>query len=79
MALLVKPTNLHHARGRNPWSVNSVCHSFGSRPFQTTDRSRNQWLVGLLAMGEGWHNNHHAFPARQSTASIDGSSTDRRG
>ncbi|MHB8577536.1 MAG: acyl-CoA desaturase, partial [Dehalococcoidia bacterium] len=44
------------------WSVNSVCHTFGSRPFQTRDRSRNQWVVGLLALGEGWHNNHHAFP-----------------
>lgn len=44
------------------WSVNSVCHTFGSRPFDTKDRSRNQWLIGLLALGEGWHNNHHAFP-----------------
>jgi len=44
------------------WSVNSVCHTFGSRPFATRDRSRNQWTVGLLALGEGWHNNHHAFP-----------------
>ena len=44
------------------WSVNSVCHTFGSRPFPTRDRSRNQWVVGLLALGEGWHNNHHAFP-----------------
>lgn len=44
------------------WSVNSICHTFGQRPFQTTDASRNNWLVGLLAFGEGWHNNHHAFP-----------------
>jgi len=44
------------------WSVNSVCHTVGERPFQTKDRSRNEWLVGLLALGEGWHNNHHAFP-----------------
>ena len=44
------------------WSVNSVCHTFGRRPFQTTDESRNEWVVGLLAFGEGWHNNHHAFP-----------------
>lgn len=44
------------------WSVNSVCHTFGQRPFVTKDRSHNQWLVGLLALGEGWHNNHHAFP-----------------
>jgi stearoyl-CoA desaturase (Delta-9 desaturase) len=44
------------------WSVNSVCHTFGRHPFETGDRSRNQWLVGVLAFGEGWHNNHHAFP-----------------
>jgi stearoyl-CoA desaturase (delta-9 desaturase) len=44
------------------WSVNSICHSFGKREFETNDASRNEWLVGLLAMGEGWHNNHHAFP-----------------
>ncbi|MEQ1849185.1 MAG: fatty acid desaturase [Candidatus Peribacteraceae bacterium] len=44
------------------WSVNSICHTFGRRDFETTDESRNNWLVGLLAAGEGWHNNHHAFP-----------------
>jgi stearoyl-CoA desaturase (delta-9 desaturase) len=44
------------------WSVNSVCHTFGRRKFQTNDRSRNQWVVALLGLGEGWHNNHHAFP-----------------
>jgi stearoyl-CoA desaturase (Delta-9 desaturase) len=44
------------------WSVNSVCHTFGRRPYNTQDASRNNWLVGLLAFGEGWHNNHHAFP-----------------
>jgi len=45
------------------FSVNSICHTFGDRPFQTADASRNNWLIGLLAFGEGWHNNHHAFPA----------------
>jgi len=44
------------------WSVNSVCHVFGSRPFRTKDRSSNHWLVGLLAFGEGGHNTHHASP-----------------
>lgn len=44
------------------WSVNSVCHTFGGRMFESDDMSRNNWVVGLLAMGEGWHNNHHAFP-----------------
>lgn len=45
------------------WAVNSVCHTFGDRPFDIKDQSRNNWLVGLLAFGEGWHHNHHAFPA----------------
>jgi stearoyl-CoA desaturase (delta-9 desaturase) len=44
------------------FSVNSICHVFGKREFETSDRSHNQWVVGLLAFGEGWHNNHHAFP-----------------
>jgi stearoyl-CoA desaturase (delta-9 desaturase) len=44
------------------WSVNSICHTFGGRTFETTDASRNNFLFGILAMGEGWHNNHHAFP-----------------
>jgi len=44
------------------FSVNSICHTFGKREFETNDRSRNQWIVGVLAFGEGWHNNHHAFP-----------------
>jgi stearoyl-CoA desaturase (delta-9 desaturase) len=55
---LVRMFLLHHVT----WSVNSICHTFGHRAFETTDRSRNQWTVGLLALGEGWHNNHHAFP-----------------
>lgn len=44
------------------WSVNSICHTFGGRDFETTDVSRNNFIFGLLALGEGWHNNHHAFP-----------------
>jgi stearoyl-CoA desaturase (delta-9 desaturase) len=44
------------------WSINSVGHTFGRRPFETKDRSTNSWIMGLLAFGEGWHNNHHAFP-----------------
>jgi stearoyl-CoA desaturase (Delta-9 desaturase) len=44
------------------WAVNSVCHTYGGREFVTTDQSRNNFIIGLLAMGEGWHNNHHAFP-----------------
>jgi stearoyl-CoA desaturase (delta-9 desaturase) len=44
------------------FAVNSICHTFGRRSFPTNDESRNNWLLGLLAFGEGWHNNHHAFP-----------------
>lgn len=44
------------------WSVNSICHTFGQRDYNTRDASRNNFIVGLLAFGEGWHNNHHAFP-----------------
>jgi stearoyl-CoA desaturase (delta-9 desaturase) len=44
------------------FAVNSVCHRFGSRPFRTGDMSTNNVFVGVLGLGEGWHNNHHAFP-----------------
>jgi stearoyl-CoA desaturase (delta-9 desaturase) len=44
------------------FAVNSVCHRFGSRPFRTGDLSTNNLIVGVLGLGEGWHNNHHAFP-----------------
>lgn len=44
------------------FAVNSVCHKFGSRPYPTGDLSTNNWIVGVLGLGEGWHNNHHAFP-----------------
>jgi fatty-acid desaturase len=42
------------------WSVNSLTHLWGYRNYSTGDNSRNNWLVGVLAHGEGWHNNHHA-------------------
>jgi len=42
------------------WSVNSVTHVWGYRNYETPDASRNNWLIALLAVGEGWHNNHHA-------------------
>jgi stearoyl-CoA desaturase (delta-9 desaturase) len=44
------------------WSVNSVCHIWGRRPYPSGDHSRNNFVFGILALGEGWHNNHHAFP-----------------
>jgi stearoyl-CoA desaturase (delta-9 desaturase) len=44
------------------WLVNSATHMWGSRRFATRDNSRNLWWVALLTGGEGWHNNHHAYP-----------------
>ncbi len=44
------------------WCVGSVCHAFGTRPFQNRDHSANNYVVALLAFGEGLQNNHHAFP-----------------
>jgi fatty-acid desaturase len=44
------------------WLVNSATHMWGSRRFETRDDSTNSWWVALLTFGEGWHNNHHAFP-----------------
>jgi fatty-acid desaturase len=43
------------------WFVNSATHMWGYRNYETSDDSRNLWWVGLLAYGEGWHNNHHAY------------------
>jgi stearoyl-CoA desaturase (delta-9 desaturase) len=45
------------------WFVNSAAHIRGSRRFETKDTSTNLWWVALLSHGEGWHNNHHAYPA----------------
>lgn len=56
---LVRTLLVHHVT----WSVNSVCHLWGSRPFDSHDESRNNAVCAALAFGEGWHNNHHAFPA----------------
>ena len=55
---LVRVFLVHHVS----WSVNSVCHLWGARPFRSHDHSRNNAIFGVLAMGEGWHNTHHAFP-----------------
>lgn len=49
---------LHHVT----FSINSLCHYFGRRPFPTPDQSRNLAWLAPLAFGEAWHNNHHAFP-----------------
>jgi stearoyl-CoA desaturase (delta-9 desaturase) len=55
---LVRVFLVHHVT----WSVNSVCHLWGFRPYRTTDESRNNFVFGILALGEGFHNTHHAFP-----------------
>ncbi|MCA9278585.1 MAG: acyl-CoA desaturase [Phycisphaeraceae bacterium] len=55
---LIRIAFVHHVT----WSVNSVCHMWGTRPYKSHDESRNNPIVGVLALGEGWHNNHHAFP-----------------
>jgi stearoyl-CoA desaturase (delta-9 desaturase) len=44
------------------WSINSMCHLFGARPYDTHDDSRNFWPLALPTLGGAWHNNHHAFP-----------------
>jgi len=55
---LVRIFLVHHIT----WSVNSACHLWGFRPFRTADESRNNPVFGILALGEGWHCTHHAFP-----------------
>jgi stearoyl-CoA desaturase (delta-9 desaturase) len=49
---------VHHVT----YSINSLCHFFGRRPFATGDESRNLAWLALPTLGEAWHNNHHAFP-----------------
>ena len=56
---LVRIALLHHAT----WSINSVCHLIGRRPYATSDHSGNVASLALLSMGESWHNLHHALPA----------------
>jgi stearoyl-CoA desaturase (Delta-9 desaturase) len=55
---LVRIALLHHVT----FSINSVCHIKGRRPFRTKDRSQNVWWLALPSMGESWHNFHHAEP-----------------
>ncbi len=55
---LVRVALSHHVT----WSINSICHTVGSRPFTARDRSTNFWPLAILSMGESWHNLHHADP-----------------
>jgi stearoyl-CoA desaturase (delta-9 desaturase) len=49
---------LHHVT----WSINSICHFLGSRPFEIDDHSGNVFWLAIPSFGEAWHHNHHAFP-----------------
>jgi stearoyl-CoA desaturase (delta-9 desaturase) len=55
---LVRMFVVHHVT----YSINSLCHVFGRRPFETRDESRNLAWLAVPTFGESWHNNHHAFP-----------------
>jgi stearoyl-CoA desaturase (Delta-9 desaturase) len=57
-ASLVRIFVLHHVT----WSINSICHAIGQRPFATRDKSANFWPLAILSFGESWHNMHHADP-----------------
>jgi len=55
---LVRVGLLHHVT----WSINSICHTIGERPFTSRDKSANVWWLAIPSMGESWHNLHHADP-----------------
>lgn len=55
---LVRMALLH----RVTWSVNSICHVVGERPFNSKDKAINFWPLAILSFGESWHNSHHADP-----------------
>ena len=56
---LIRVLVVHHTT----WSINSVCHVFGSQPYQVKDHSTNNVVLAIPTFGESWHNNHHAFPS----------------
>jgi stearoyl-CoA desaturase (delta-9 desaturase) len=56
---VIRMALLHHVT----WSVNSVCHVAGTRPFASRDKATNFWPLALLSFGESWHNSHHADPS----------------
>ena len=55
---LVRVALLHHTT----WSINSICHTIGNKPFKTRDKATNVWWLAVMSMGESWHNMHHADP-----------------
>ncbi|HKV93960.1 MAG TPA: acyl-CoA desaturase [Candidatus Angelobacter sp.] len=56
---LIRVLAVHHTT----WSINSICHVFGSQPYQVKDYSTNNLALAIPTFGESWHNNHHAFPS----------------
>ena len=69
-ASLVRIFVVHHIT----WSINSVCHTIGERPFTARDKSSNFWPLAVISFGEGWHNTHHADPTGARTGCCGGSS-----
>jgi stearoyl-CoA desaturase (delta-9 desaturase) len=65
---LVRIVLLHHVT----WSINSICHVFGRRPFASNDRSSNFAPLALLSFGESWHNFHHASPSSARHGALPG-------
>ncbi len=61
VALFWSTTLLYHLT----FAVNSLAHRYGSRRYETDDHSRNLWWLALITAGEGWHNNHHRYPASE--------------
>jgi stearoyl-CoA desaturase (delta-9 desaturase) len=57
-ASLVRIALLHHVT----WSINSICHAIGNRPFKSRDKSGNVWWLAIPSQGESWHNLHHSDP-----------------
>lgn len=57
-ASVIRIAFLHHIT----WSVNSICHTFGTETFEVRDKSRNVWPLALFSFGESWHNMHHSDP-----------------
>jgi stearoyl-CoA desaturase (Delta-9 desaturase) len=65
---LVRVGLLHHST----WSINSICHAVGERPFNSRDRSGNVWWLAVLSNGESWHNLHHADPTSARHGALRG-------
>jgi stearoyl-CoA desaturase (delta-9 desaturase) len=67
-ATLVRIALLHHVT----WSINSVCHVVGQRPFRSRDKSGNVWWLAVASFGESWHNLHHAEPTSARHGALRG-------